>query len=190
VDADEVVWIGDTWITMPGQQHAVVEELARQAGAIGQDEEYIVLAEPFASMAAVAKQYEDRQAGATKVKVVIMDGGTFETINGMGSQASVRAAVTNFREFLTDVANDGTVEHIVYFLVPELPAILGVAALRPELQESCAESTVPCHFLDLQPLWANHPEYTDASGIQASEAGARVIANQIWEIMQDNCIAQ
>jgi hypothetical protein len=35
-----------------------------------------------------------------------------------------------------------------------------------------------------------HPEYTDGSGIQASEAGATVIAEEIWRIMQDNCIAQ
>jgi hypothetical protein len=50
---------------------------------------------------------------------------------------------------------------------------------------------VPCHFLDLEPLWTNHPEYTDSTNnIQASEAGAIVIADQIWKLMQDNCIAQ
>ena len=47
---------------------------------------------------------------------------------------------------------------------------------------------MPCHFLDLQPLWAGHPEYS--SSIQSSEAGAKVIANAIWVIMQQNCIAQ
>jgi hypothetical protein len=47
---------------------------------------------------------------------------------------------------------------------------------------------VPCHFLDLQPRWAGHPEYSD--GIQASSAGASVIADSIWSIMQDECIAQ
>ena len=44
--------------------------------------------------------------------------------------------------------------------------------------------------VDLQPLWANHPEYTAADGIQASPAGATVIADAIWATMQDNCIEQ
>jgi hypothetical protein len=56
--------------------------------------------------------------------------------------------------------------------------------------DSCEQSAVPCHFLDLDPLWQGHPEYTDGSGVQASEAGAIVIADQIWAIMEANCIAQ
>ncbi len=44
---------------------------------------------------------------------------------------------------------------------------------------------------DLEPLWdGNEEAYTDNSGVQASEAGARVIADAIWDVMQDNCIAQ
>jgi hypothetical protein len=54
--------------------------------------------------------------------------------------------------------------------------------------DSCEQSAVPCHFLDLEPLWQGHPEYT--AGIQASEAGAIVIADEIWAIMEGNCIAQ
>jgi hypothetical protein len=49
---------------------------------------------------------------------------------------------------------------------------------------------VPCHFLDLQPFWLGHSEYTAAGEILASEAGAQVIADSIWAIMQDNCIVQ
>jgi hypothetical protein len=74
--------------------------------------------------------------------------------------------------------------------MPELPTIPGVATMRPLFEQACAESVVPCHFLDLQPLWLGHPEYTAPDGIQSSEAGARVIADSIWAIMQDNCIAQ
>lgn len=190
IKASEVVWIGDTWVTIPGTQHTQVRDLARAARAIGQTDDYTIAAAPFASMAAVATQYDTQESTQTKAKVLIMDGGTFDTIQSGGSSASVTSVAAAFRQFLTQVAADGTVEHIVYYLCPELAGIPGVAALRSPLQQACAESSVPCHFLDLQKLWAGHPEYTDSSGIQSSEAGAKVIANALWSIMQQNCIVQ
>lgn len=188
VKANEVLWIGDTWITIPGTQHTRVRDLARIANAIGPTEDYNIQAAGFSTMAAITDQYNRQAASATKPRVVIMDGGTYETITGNGSDASVATAASGFRELLTKVASDGLVGHVIYFLCPEAPGIYGVAALRPLVQQACAESAVPCHFLDLQPLWAGHPEYS--SSIQASEAGALVIAESIWKIMQDNCIAQ
>jgi hypothetical protein len=182
------VWIGDSWILVPGSQQTRVSDLARAAGAIGPNDEYVIAAQPATRMAAIAMQYDNRQAGAVKVKVLIMDGGTWDTIVDNGSAASVENVVNTFRQHLAKVASDGTVEHIIYFLPPELPSIPGVAALRPPLQQACAESTVRCHFLDLQPLWAGHPEYSE--GFLPSAAGAVVLANAIWAIMQSRCIAQ
>jgi hypothetical protein len=190
VNANEVLWIGDTWVTIPGNQHTRVRDFARASGAIGPDEDYAVLAAPFASMEAIAVQYETQQTGPTEVKVLIMDGGTWDTIVANGSDASINATTAMFAQLLAKVASDGTVQHIVYFLVPELPMIPGVAGLRPEVQRACAESIVPCHFLDLQPIWAGHPEYTSSDGVQASEAGGSAIADAIWAIMQQSCIAQ
>ncbi len=195
--ANEVLWIGDSWILRPaGTQHVRVRDLARAAGAIGQDEDYAVLAADASNMAAVAKQYDTRESGSTKVKVLLMDGGTWDPIAAQmsGGSSAVPAAIDNsistFQQFLAKVANDGTVEHIVYFLVPELATVPGVATMRPRLQQACASSSVPCHFIDLQPYWAGHPEYTAADGIQSSDAGAVVIADLIWASMQENCIAQ
>ena len=190
IKANEVLWIGDTWVTLPSTQHTQVRDLARKAGAIGPADDYTIAAAAAATMAAIATQYDTQEASLTKVKVLIMDGGTWDTLVSGGSSASVAGVVATFRQFLTKVATDGTVEHIIYYLCPELPGIPGVAALRSPLQQACAESSVPCHFLDLQRWWAGHPEYTDSSGIQSSAAGAAVIANQIWLIMQQNCIAQ
>jgi hypothetical protein len=123
-----------------------------------------------------------------------MDGGTWDPIAAQAKGEPIAAAIdnsiSNFQGFLSEVARDATVQHVVYFLVPELSTVPGVATMRPRLQQACADSTVPCHFLDLQPLWLGHPEYTAPDGIQSSEAGARVIADSIWAIMQDNCIAQ
>lgn len=192
--ASEVLWIGDTWIQIPGTQHTRVRDLARATGAIGPNEDYANEAAPATDMAAIAQQYRARESGAMKVKVLLMDGGTWDPIAAQAKGEPIAPAIDNafstFEAFLTEVASDGTVEHIVYFLMPELPKIPGVATMRPLFQQACAASVVPCHFLDLQPLWLGHPEYTALDGIQSSEAGARVIADSIWAIMQDNCIAQ
>lgn len=194
VRAGEVLWMGDTWISIPGTQHTRVRDLARASGALGPNEDYVIVAAPSVDMAHVAQQYRTRESGPTKVKVVLMDGGTWDPIaaqaKGDPIGPAIDTAISNFQGFLSEVARDGTVEHIVYFLMPELSAIPGVALMRPRLLQACADSTVPCHFLDLQPLWLGHPEYTAPDGIQSSEAGARVIADAIWAIMQKNCIAQ
>jgi hypothetical protein len=191
VAANEVLWIGDSWILVPGNLVTDVRDLARVAGAIARTDDYVVGAEHATTMATIATQYEARQAGSIKVKVLILDGGTWETINSMGSAMSVMDAANAFTALLANVASDGTVQHVIYFLPPELPAIYGVAALRPLVRAACEQSTVPCHFLDLQPLWVGHPEYTMTSnGILPTEAGATVLADAIWALMQQNCIAQ
>lgn len=179
---------------MPGTQHTRVRDLARAAGAIGPNEDYANAAAAAADMAAITQQYRTQQSGATKVKVVLMDGGTWDPIaaqaKGEPIAPAIDGSIATFQDLLAEIASDGTVQHIVYFLVPELATVPGVATMRPRLQQACAASAVPCHFLDLQPLWLGHPEYTATNGIQSSEAGARVIADSIWAIMQDNCIAQ
>jgi hypothetical protein len=196
VAADEVLWIGDTWVLLPQGRAARerVRDHARAAQVIDDMASYASAAEPATFLSDIVQQYEERQAGTTKVKVLLMDGGTWDTIiadmTGETDETAARV-VTEFQQFLARVASDGTVEHIVYFLMPERPGIPGVRELRPGLQATCEASTVPCHFLDLQPLWEGHPEYTDsASGIQPSEEGAAVIGDELWRIMVENCIAQ
>ena len=195
VNATEVLWIGDSWILVPGNQHTQVRDSARAVDAIGPNDDYVIAAVAASTMADVANQYVAREAGATKVKVLIMDGGTWDTILTNGSDASVNSVVSTFVQLLAQIASDGTVEHIIYFLNPELPGIPGVAALRPLLRQACVQSTVPCHFLDLQldmqPPWTDHPEYTAAGAIPVpTETGASAIADAIWSAMQQHCIAQ
>jgi hypothetical protein len=191
--ATEVLFVGDSWVQDPTMQQGV-RDLARAAGAIGPNDDYVDSSAAASDMATIAKQYEARERGTTKVKVLLMDGGTWDPIaaqmSGASVPAAIDAAVSTFQQFLTEVASDGTVEHIVYFLVPELATIPGVSTMRPQLQQACALSAVPCDFLDLQPLWQGHPEYTGPSGIQASAAGGTAIADAIWAIMQAQCIAQ
>jgi hypothetical protein len=192
--ANQVVWIGDSWITDPGLQYTSVRDRARASGAIGPTDDYVNLAAPATSMDAIAKQYETEESGSTPVKVLIMDGGTWDPIAAKMAGASVpdaiSAAEARFQQFLDEVASDGTVERIVYFLVPPLSTVPGVDSMRPVLTSACMNSVVRCEFIDLRDAWAGHPEYTAASGIQASVTGAGVIADLIWATMQDKCIAQ
>jgi len=196
VAANEVLWIGDSWVLIPGSQRTRLRDLARRSNAIGQTDDYANAAAPATTMPMIAGQYAAREAGAIKVKVLLMDGGTWETIQASAMGGSVSAEVSNaasaFSDLLAQAANDGTVQDVIYFLVPELPSIPGVAMLRPLLQQACAASTVPrCHFLDLQPIWADHSEYTAPGAIPVpTDAGGIAIAEAIWSLMQQRCIAQ
>jgi hypothetical protein len=190
VKAGEVLWIGDSWITIPGNQHTRVRDLARAAVAIGPNDDYVIAAVPGASMAAVANQYRNNTqiAGAPEFKVLIMDGGTLDPFLFGNTDATIENVVSTFEQLLATVADDGLVEHVIYYHCPEHPILPGIATLRPLMQQTCEQSPVNCYFLDLQPLWAGHPEYS--TGVQPSVAGGQVIAEQIWGIMQENCIAQ
>jgi len=193
VDANQVLWIGDSWILVTGAQVTHVQDLARAAGAT---DSYVVGAAPAVYMSMIASQYDTQEAGATKVRILIMDGGTWDTIQASNSggaaaiPAAANSAANAFSQLLTNVASDGTVEHIIYFLPPEISTIPGVAELRPLVSQACQQSAVPCHFLDLNSLWSGHPEYTGAGAFLPTDAGAVVLGDAIWSLMQQNCIAQ
>lgn len=188
--ANQVVWIGDSWIQIPGDQHNRVRDLARAAGDIGQNEDFVDLAVSGSPIATIVNQYTTQEAGSVKVKLLLMDGGGIDTIEGGGSQSSVTHVVNTFTQFLTQVKSDGTVQAVVYFLYPQLSTIAGVAALRPVMSQACAASPVPCFFLDLQPLFAGHPEYIGPDGIHPNSTGAVVIGNALWNIIQTNNLMQ
>ncbi len=191
VPASQVLWIGDSWVLVPGNQHTGVRDLARAAGAIGANDDYTIGAVAASTMADIAGQYTAQEASATKVKVVIMDGGTWDTIQSSGSAASISSVAATFTQLLATVAGDGTVTEVVYFLVPPLSGIPGVDQLRPLLTQACTQSSVPCHFLDLQQLWTGHPEYDTGGTIPVpTSAGGTVIAGALWGLMQASCIAQ
>jgi hypothetical protein len=201
VKPSEILWIGDAWVSTPSTQYTRVWQLARDAGASGYDEREPYVVAPVLNptwsqqtLGAIVEQYNSKthDAGATKFKVLIMDGGTLDPWLASNADASINDAidkvVSTFKQLLATVKGDGTIEHVIYFLCPETPGFPGIATLRPLLRETCEKGPVDCHFLDLQPLWAGHPEYYN--GIVPSTAGGQVIAEQIWSIMQKNCIAQ
>jgi hypothetical protein len=188
ISPSEVLLIGDSWISLPGPR---VGELARAAGVLEIDEDYVYRAVVGATIESIVEQYDSHLAsGDDDVKVVIMNGGAVDTYGVGGAEESVSHVVETFTRFLEKLADEGAVEHVIYALYSEGSTIPGVAELRPRMRAACAESEVRCLFLDLQPLWEGHPEYTSADTINPSSAGQDVIAEAIWQLMQDNCIAQ
>ena len=194
VKGNEVLWIGDSWIQIPGNQYTGVRDLARQAGALGASENYVNRAVSGSPIGTIISQYTTYQSGSTKAKVLVMDGGGIDVMQGGKTQASVDGVITKVKDHFAKVASDGTVKHIVYYLYPQLPAS-GPGAdvgpkLEPGIEAACAASSVPCHFLYLEPLFTGHADYVGGDSLHPSQSGAGVIANAIWEIMQKNCIAQ
>ncbi len=115
-----------------------------------------------------------------------MDGGGIDLINNV-NQATVNYVVNTFNQFLARVKNDGTVHHIVYYLYPVIAATPGVAdALRPVMSQACANSPVPCYFIDLQPIFNGHPEYIGPDHIHPTATGATLIGNAVWNVIQQN----
>jgi hypothetical protein len=192
VPANEVLWMGDSWVIVPnGKPHTDVRDLARAAGAIGPTDDYTIGAAAATTMAQIAAEYSAQEATATKPKVLIMDGGTWDTITNGTATATITGVVSTFTQLLSTVATDGTVTAVIYFLVPELSNIPGVATLHPLLQQACTNSTVPCYFIDLQPIWSGHTDYsTTTSPPVPTSAGATAMADAIWATMQTYCIAQ
>jgi len=67
----------------------------------------------------------------------------------------------------------------------------GIDVLRPLVENACGRSPVPCHWLDLRPVFEGHSaEYaTGVDGIVFSDAGARAAAEAIWSLVEERCIA-
>jgi hypothetical protein len=203
VAANEVLFLGDTFIATSHQIPVDVQDLARQAGALAANHQFrdnssitgcgLALATPT-----IADQYGSGQS-ASPVKVVIMDGGGADVLGGTCSDpptascpimANAAAAAV---QLLSQMAQDG-VQHVVYFFYPDpVDAALQakVDVLRPLIQSACESSPVPCHWLDLRPTFAGHnADYILADGRNPTDVGSAAAASAIWTTMQQNCIAQ
>lgn len=106
---------------------------------------------------------------------------------------------------LMDQAADAGVKDVIYFFYPEVPEGTLIGGLHPRamlayalpmVRETCESAEqrtggrLKCHFIDTIPLFRGHPEWFAFADIHENSLGSRAIAEEIWSVMQDNCIAQ
>lgn len=200
VSANQVLLLGDSFFASSHQITAYLEGFARSAGALPSGERYRDNSRLTANGLAnggIADEYAAALAEA-EVKVVIMSAGGADILVGNCDTAdascpAIAGAAAAARDLLDKMAADG-VARVVYAFYPDpfdTNLRAKVDALRPLVQSACESSAVSCLFLDLRPAFADHyAEYTQADGINPTQAGAQASAQAIWNLMQSECIAQ
>lgn len=131
-------------------------------------------------------------------RVIIMNGGATDLLNddcaAMLTPAcpAASAAIEGAEQLFSRFARDG-VDQLVFFFygdpIDNPSKKDSFDLLRPLLENACGRSPVPCHFLDLRPIFEGHPEYVDVDGYLFSPQGATAAAQAVYELMQVRCVA-
>ncbi len=115
-------------------------------------------------------------------------------------QMAIDRAIT-----LMNRAADAGVKDVIYFFYPEVPegTLIGGAHPRtilnyalPLVRETCegaearTSGKMKCHFIDTIPIFRGHDDWFAAADIHENAMGSMAIAQEVWQVMQDNCIAQ
>jgi hypothetical protein len=200
VGANQVVVLGDSFFAVSHEITAFLEEQARAAGALSPGERYrdnSSLLDNALEGDGILQQYEEALAEAP-VEVVIMNGGGADMLvrscepiePECGAIVDATAAATDLFARMAE----GGVAHVLYVFYPDpVEAELRekVDLLRPQIEALCADSPVPCHFLDLRPTFSGrYDEYILSDGMNPTTAGSEAAAGAIWAAMQQYCLAQ
>jgi lysophospholipase L1-like esterase len=103
-------------------------------------------------------------------------------------------AISTARTMLEKMRSSGVAE-VVQFFYPHTPAG-GVELLDwsyPRYKEGCESAsteTFRCHFVDTRATFEGKPTFIAADGIHPSSSGADALAEQLWGVMKESCIAQ
>jgi hypothetical protein len=200
VAAEEVIFIGESFIAQSGAIPRYTTQFARDAGTIGTSESYRSYAVngTLLTTGAIPAQYT-RARSDGPVKVVLMDGGGNDLLAAgrcqSGFDQRCEEIVTTVDTLFLQMRTDG-VSDVVYFFYPD-PMGIGARIkpamdiLRPEMKALCDGTThVRCIWVDQRESWMDHyDEYTD-DGIHPTDAGSMASARQIWNAMVANCVAQ
>jgi lysophospholipase L1-like esterase len=187
----EVLFIGDSFIALGNHIPTALQSIARAAGSLGQSETYRngAVSGTLLGNGQIPGQYNNA-SNSSPVKVVLMDGGGNDCLQANNPSPAVTAATSLFQS----MAQKGT-ESVVYFFYPDplktyangslKPCLDG---LRPMMKSLCDGLTAPkCYFIDLRPGWT---EAHTSDGIHVTADGGRFVAEKVWAVMQQNCIAQ
>jgi hypothetical protein len=202
LDPNQVLITGDSFFATGHRVTAFIEDLARQGGALGAGERYRDHSSLLGNTLALAGNGIEQQYAAaaeeSPVRVVITNGGGADLLLGSCQQldaacpllVDAAAAASALFERLAE----GGVEHVVYAFYPdpvdaELQSEMDV--LRPLIESACRASPVPCHWLDLRPIFAGrYDTYVEADGNNPTASGAQAAAQAIWTTLRQRCIAQ
>jgi hypothetical protein len=191
INPSEVVFIGDSFIALGNNIPNALHANARAAGSLGQNETYRnnAVSGTLLGNGQIPGQYNSA-VNASPVKVVLMNGGGNDCLQANNPGPAYTAAMSLFQT----MAQEGT-QSVVYFFYPDplgsfasgnlKPCLDG---LRPMMKSLCEGLTAPkCYFIDLRSGW-NMSHTTD--GIHTTAAGGEFVADKVWAVMQQNCIAQ
>jgi hypothetical protein len=212
----QVVMIGDSYLALSGDVKEVLTAQALEAGALDEGESYrnyYVSGTQLggAGVNAIPRQYEKAKAADPDIKLLIMTGGGNDVLIGNRSclqtsppentscldtiQASLDAAQLLFEQAAADGVTD-----IIYFFYPHLPegGILTGPAVNtttdyayPEVKAGCDDfEGLRCHFIDTRPAFEGHADYIGPDGIHPTLGGSTAIADLIWGVMVEECLAQ
>jgi len=201
VSGSGVALLGDSFFAENGRVAAELEALAREAGALGEQDRYrdysSSLITPFGGATDLVNQYTAAQDEGA-MRIIIMDAGGPDALLSCPeppTQAcpAIENAVAGVDELWRQMAEDG-VEAVIDFFYPD-PEDAGLEAkfdvLRPLMQAACEASPVGCHFLDLRSTFEQRSaEYLLPGGILPTPEGSAATAAAIWSLMQRQCIAQ
>lgn len=201
VAASDVLVLGDVLVELSIYVNEL-EQRSIAAGSLAAGAHYRVNAQAASSLLATGALSFDAQYTGARVagvpRVIIMDGGATDVLNGNCAGMltpecpAARNAVHGAEQLFERFAADG-VEQLVYFFygdpVDNTSLKDGIDLIRPLLRNACGHSPVPCHWLDLRPAFAEHPEYVGVGGLVFTDAGARAAAQSTFELMQARCIA-
>jgi hypothetical protein len=202
VTANQVLVIGDSFFATGHRVAAFIEELARQSGALLPGARYrdnsSLLGNTLALLGAGIEEQYVAASAESPVGAVLMNGGGADLLLGSCAELTpdcplLMAAADAAQALLSRMADDG-VEHVVYAFYPDPVDIelrAEVDALRPLIASACEASPVPCHWVDLRPVFeGKYDSYVETDGNNPTPEGAQAAALAIWETMELACIGR
>jgi hypothetical protein len=197
-----VVVFGDALIELsPFTSH--LEDLARAEGSLAQGANFRAYATALNSFLAgesqsLAVQYDlAREDGP--FSVAVMNGGETDMLQlscgdtPESSCSAVQNAITGLNQLFSRMTADGVSEVIYFFYADPVnrPMVkAGLDVLRPLAESACEAAPLPCHFIDLRPVFQDHyDDYVGDDGLVFSEAGARASADTVWTRMENECVS-
>jgi hypothetical protein len=207
----EVVLIGDSYINYienlaPRLQALAVEDGALMRGQMYRDRAVAGSSLATGGLSKIPPQLDAALREDPNMKFVVMDGGGNDVLlgnqlclaDGAEKNASctdiARQAIATAKTMMEKMRSSGVAE-VVYFFYPHVP--YGGADLLdwsiPMYKETCeslATETFRCHFVDTRATFEGKPQFIAGDNIHPSSVGADALAEQIWGVMKENCIAQ